>query len=288
VLKGEAGAALVRQAGHWHEWSPRWLPRRAARVVKRWRLRRCAHPVECRLHSGQRLIVSPDDVMQWTVAMHGGWEELIYEAIRPLVAEGSTVLDVGAHIGTSAVVFADWVGASGRVVCFEPFPRHVAQLARNVRLNGFDERVTIEAAAVSDRRCAVAFGTRDAFNGGMSAIGTDEPGHLLVPAIDLDAWTASRQSGPIALAKIDVEGAEWHVLRGMKRGLAARMYRAILVELHPQEIARFGHSAGDVLAILTDASYQLQFWVNDAFTAVWTPESTYVLALAPGTPLSRA
>ena len=60
------------------------------------------------------------------------------------------------------------------------------------------------------------------------------------------------------LIKIDVEGAELIVLRGASR-LLLRNRPAILLSVHPQFLASFQQTVGDIAAFLGDHGYR---WAN--------------------------
>jgi len=78
-----------------------------------------------------------------------GWEYLTPDGIRdylPLRVEGKRVLDVGASIGESAVLFA--FGGARMVVAVEPHPISYSILLENLRLNGVSGAVTAVNAAV--------------------------------------------------------------------------------------------------------------------------------------------
>jgi len=95
----EPGRTTLHRAAEWHEWAPRWLPGRVAAAVKRAALKRYRASVLCRLPSGQQFFADPSDLVQCFVGTTGGWEQLIFEAVRTFVSEGSTVLDIGRTLG---------------------------------------------------------------------------------------------------------------------------------------------------------------------------------------------
>jgi FkbM family methyltransferase len=66
------------------------------------------------------------------------------------LADGATFVDVGAHIGTTTISALAHHGF-GRGVAIEPDPEHLPLLRANLALNQIDERVTVVAAAASDR-----------------------------------------------------------------------------------------------------------------------------------------
>ena len=66
-------------------------------------------------------------------------------ALLAHVRRGDTVWNVGANVGVYTLQLAHMVGDTGRVVAFEPNPRTIAVLRRNVALNGYEDRVLVEA-----------------------------------------------------------------------------------------------------------------------------------------------
>src|SRR4051812_32432261 len=135
-----------------------------------------------------------------------------------LVRSGDLVFDVGANIGEFTGAFRD-LGA--RVVAVEPQPRLAAHLRRRFSA---DPAVTIVETAVSDHAgvatlyctTADALATLEEDR----AAGTTGPGaelewggEITVPLRTLDALVA--EHGRPTLVKIDVEGHELGVVRGL-------------------------------------------------------------------------
>lgn len=60
---------------------------------------------------------------QWisgSICAYGGWEPELQQARHAYIREGSTVVDAGANYGSFTVQYSHWVGATGKVVSFEP------------------------------------------------------------------------------------------------------------------------------------------------------------------------
>jgi len=128
---------------------------------------------------------------------------------------GREVLEVGANIGTTTVPLLTVLGAS-RVHAFEPVPRNLALLERNVALNGLGEAVTVHASAISERPGTVSLTLPDRF-WGSSRVSTGQPGPVHTARCrTIDELIAQRTIDPerLALVWIDVEGHEASVLRG--------------------------------------------------------------------------
>lgn len=258
----EPGRSLVAQAAAWHAWAPRWLPSRLATLVRRQKLRRYEEPVLCNLTGGRQFVAYPSDLLQCIVAANGSWEGELLQAVRPLVRPGAIVLDIGAHVGYSAVMFADWVGDSGRVHCFEPMPDHQKQLLRNLTVNGLERRVNIVSAAVTDGVGECPFFDSRLSNSGMSSlIGPEGRSSRTVKTVSIDAWIANENAAEIAFVKVDVEGAEAMVVRGMIATLQRRRVAAVLIELHPHVVASTG---ADVRRLFRQVGgYELFDWGHD-------------------------
>ncbi len=172
-------------------------------------------------------------------------ERELRDFINARVRPGQSVLDVGAHIGLYALLFAKKVGG-GRVHAFEPNPDTRAALEEHVRLNALGASVTVVPQAVSEKP-----GTADFFClpfEGMSRLG--EPNPLLegrarkvqVPVTTLDAHCAATGLEPDWL-RMDIEGFELGALRGARRTIDARRGRlTIVLEMHPSSWPSIGES----------------------------------------------
>ncbi len=149
--------------------------------------------------------------------LDGYWEIWLTQFLAQSIRPGMTVIDVGANFGYYTLLMADAVGQSGSVIAIEPNPSAVALLKESVLLNGYADRTEIVAQALSDKE-----GT------GLLFCPSSEPKNaLLVPhrhhtngmtlevaTTTLDSVTAGRPR--IDLIKIDAEGAEAAIFRGMR------------------------------------------------------------------------
>ncbi|HYR07233.1 MAG TPA: FkbM family methyltransferase [Longimicrobium sp.] len=158
-------------------------------------------------------------------------------ALRASLPSGGTFVDVGANWGYFTLVAAHAVGSAGRVVALEPDPRVHAELAANLARNGI-RNVAALAVAASDRAGeATLSGYAEADrNRGVSSLVAAPVGDapsFAVRTTPLDDLLDEHGIDAVDLVKIDVEGAEELVVRGMARGLAEGRYRRVLVELHP-------------------------------------------------------
>lgn len=177
--------------------------------------------------------------------------QLFLDRIRP----GDFVLDIGGHTGQYAVLFGVLVGPSGRVVTFEPDPHARAVLERNLALNGLGDRVTIEPLALSDASGELTLWSRggDSMSSlARTGLGTnaDAPDvqAVRVPVQRLDMYLREHNLPAPDVVKLDVEGAEVHVLRGAGELLMSPAF--IVCELHPYAWSELGVAEADLNALL--------------------------------------
>ena len=158
-----------------------------------------------------------------------------YALLDKFLAEGDWALDVGANVGHYAMRMSELVGASGRVVAFEPVPDTFALLAANARWFPHPN-VSLVNVAASDHT-ATAGMQIPRFSEGLvnyyQAEVTSKPAALNVLTVAIDALALPT----IKLAKIDVEGHELAVLRGM-RSLLQRDHPVLIVETGSAETVK--------------------------------------------------
>lgn len=137
-------------------------------------------------------------------------------------------IDVGAHIGTIAIALAA-DHPDLHVIAVEPVPESVEGLRRNVTINGFDDRITIVAAAASapgQKTTTLRWNYRSAANTDEAYIvdsryianifgpADSESDTHRVKTVSLDDLADGYDR--IALIKIDCEGCEWSFLRSSR------------------------------------------------------------------------
>jgi len=154
--------------------------------------------------------------------------------LREIIRPGDTLYDVGANIGLISLLTAlHPSGASARIHSFEPEPRNFAHLQRNLELNGLGDRVRAHAVALGAEKGEAVLHVRGAEGEGRHSIATDKgsSGSIRVPLTTADEFARSVGEPP-DIVKIDVEGAEGQVLRGMENLLESGRPRELLLEIH--------------------------------------------------------
>lgn len=182
----------------------------------------------------------------------GVYERGSTELLRRVLRSGDTMIDIGANIGYFSVVAARAVGHGGRVVAFEPQDRVRRRLEQNLRLNHL-HNVTVRHEALSSSAGEMDFYAPEADTGLASLRHLDGLGATRVETRTFDElW----DGGPVRLVKIDVEGAEEHVLSGMTRCLST--WRPdLLVEVTDTYLRGLGSSARTLFERLTAAGYRM-------------------------------
>jgi FkbM family methyltransferase len=174
------------------------------------------------------------DQISREVCLTGLYEPPVTRLVQQHLRPGGIVVDVGANWGYFSLLAAAAVGASGKVFALEPDPRQFETLSSNVSANGFRHVSPLQAAASAAEGRLSLVGYEDGErNRGVSRLADPASSgrHFDVRATSVDRVTAGCPS--VDIVKIDVEGAEDAVLEGMREGLTARRYRALVLELHP-------------------------------------------------------
>lgn len=161
-------------------------------------------------------------------------------AMRELLRTGDVVLDVGANIGSLAMLAASCVGPDGRVIAVEPLERNRRLLARSVQANRFAWVELIAAAAAAEagelELRTHPWTSNSARPEASGELLRDARGSTVrVPSVVLDDALAGLAR--LDLLKIDVEGMEPLALRGFERGIE-RLRPALLCEFHPWAMER--------------------------------------------------
>ncbi len=168
------------------------------------------------------------------------------EMLRRELHEGDVFCDIGANIGLYSLMAAARVGATGHVYSFEPLAANFASLVENIRANNFCQRMTPFSAALTDAPGMFPFhylSLEPGSSGSQLHEAVDDSEARFVPLVtemkygtSLDELVTSGIMRSPDVVKIDVDGNEARILRGM-RGLLTgdRRPRLVSVEVNARE-----------------------------------------------------
>jgi FkbM family methyltransferase len=165
--------------------------------------------------------------------------------------EGMTVMDVGANLGLYSLLISRAVGPSGKVYAFEPVPEIFARLKEHIALNNATNVIPVPIA-LSDEKGKAKMSVR----GGESSLFrrvSDE--FVEVPTERLNDFVEREGIGRVDAIKLDVEGAELHVIRGADKTIR-RFKPIMMVEINPDTLKAAGTTPQELFDAIVSYGYK--------------------------------
>jgi FkbM family methyltransferase len=162
--------------------------------------------------------------------------------------EGDTVIDIGAHIGRYTITSSKQVGKTGKVVAIEADPDNFQLLKRNIALNKLTNVMPLNYAVFSERTRMKLYeqSASAKYNSLMLARAARTKNYVEVEADTLDSILKLNEVNQVNWIKIDVEGAEFEVLKGSTKTLSSENM-SLLIEIHNIEDPGHHHNIVDFL-----------------------------------------
>jgi len=169
------------------------------------------------------------------------YEPFMTEVVRKMIKPNNYVIDIGANIGYYTLLFSKLVGEGGKVYAFEPASIPYSILLKNIEINNL-KNIVVEKMAVSDKKGTATLYLAD--NLGHSKIGKPDynqkvKNNVEVNSISLDEYFYTYK-GKIDFIKIDVEGAEYLVWKGMVNLIQQNRNIKIITEFTPNFLEEMG------------------------------------------------
>ena len=189
-------------------------------------------------------------------------EKLETKLIMREIKRGDVVLDIGAHIGYYTLLFARLVGPRGKVYAFEPNPYNFSLLKKNVKANGY-KNVVCQQSAVSDKSGRIKLYLSENNTGDHRIYDSgDGRASLPIKCLKLDDYFKG-YDGKINFIKMDVQGAEVNVIKGMSDLLRKNRPAKIVTEFWPFGLKKFGTEIKDYFRLLLEKSFKI-YQINES------------------------
>lgn len=184
-----------------------------------------------------------------------GFEGDTLQLFIKLLKFADTVLDIGANIGIYALIAAT-DNPNRKVYAFEPVPRTVKRLERNIELNKV-ENLQVECSAITnyDGEITLYIPSAAIPRAASTAKGFRESNEAIsVQALTIDSFVTINNISKVDLIKIDTETTEHLVLEGAKNVLE-RDEPIIICEVLKAQTNKLFYS------ILDGTNYKY-FWIS--------------------------
>lgn len=213
------------------------------------------HLAVCRVLGNMKMFVDTrDHVLAPHLVTDGYWESWITLAMLRALKPGMVAVDVGANYGYYTILMGRCVGRTGKVISFEPNPHLATLMRKSLWISGIrliDE--VHEEAAYSTTGEQVRFFIPD--ERPMNARVVDEAPYagtmIDVPTVRLDDVLPER----VDFIKIDAEGGEREIWRGMTRTIANNPQLQIFLEFNPRRTSNY--DPHEFLSTMRDDGFEL-------------------------------
>jgi FkbM family methyltransferase len=175
---------------------------------------------------------------------------LLSAALRP----GDTFIDVGANEGMISLLASHIVGSGGKVISFEPNPKPRAVFQAAIERNKISNIILQNVGLGADD--GVFQLTVPKINTGEGSFGKPNYPPDLVNVVDCAVFRADDVLYDISprLIKIDVEGFEYQVVKGMVRTIE-RSHPAIVMEIVSSHLKAAGTSVQELASFMMSKGY---------------------------------
>jgi FkbM family methyltransferase len=185
-------------------------------------------------------------------------EDDIIEHFTP--KEGDIVVDIGAHMGRYTIISSKRVGANGKVVAIEADPSNFEMLKSNIKLNQLTNVTPLNYAVYSKETKIKLYlpeveSGYTIYNTIISNRARTEDKFVEVNANTLDCLLQLNEirQEEVNWIKIDVEGAEFEVLKGATNVLSKSKDIALLIEVHGLDNYR------PILEFVSSYNFKIEF-----------------------------
>ncbi len=177
--------------------------------------------------------------------------------LRSVFFPGMVLLDIGANVGYYTALGGHKAGSQGRVIALEPDPENFKYLSETVKANGLKNARCIQVAAADHVGSGKLYVSAN--NRGDNRLYSNElaSSTIEIRITTIDALLGELGVEHVDIIKIDVQGAEGLVLKGMKETLRDPGSLIVLTEFWPDGLRRANTDPKKLLLSLEESGLQI-------------------------------
>ena len=182
------------------------------------------------------------------------WEPETTDIVKREVKEGMTCIDIGASIGYFTLLFSRQVGPTGHVISIEPTDFQQPYLRKNVKNNGYSDRVEIHNVGAWDKS-------------EMKAMPPCAPPYVqtFIQCKPVDDIVAGRK---IDFIKMDCDGPEPKIVRGLEKTFQNNPQLKMVCEYYPKYQMDAGLDPAEFREVI-DKYFQIEIVPGDYSENCW-------------------
>ena len=203
------------------------------------------------------LFLNPNDPVVSGALFFNVYERSESKFIKSICFKGMQALDIGANIGYYSTLISQAAGENGLILAIEPDPESYKYLSKTINSCKFKNILPFPFAASDIKQKLPLFISKDN-RGDNRLYQSDQLREAIkVDCLTVDELLIKNQINTLDFIKIDVQGYEPKVFKGMKSIIKSSDKLILLTEFWPKGIFQAGENPKDFLRTLRELEFQL-------------------------------
>jgi len=193
--------------------------------------------------------------------LYGIRERECTKIFKKELTERTKLMDIGANIGYYTLITASIIGYLGKVYAIEPEKRNFEILKKNVKLN-FYRNVELYNLAIGDKNEERFLAKSGCSNLHRVAKMSDykKMNKKRIGVVTADEFLRNKT---VNFIKMDVEGFEYYIIKGMSKTLSKNTKLKMFIEVHPENIRNYyGENIETMLEYLASGNFKLKYLIT--------------------------
>ena len=203
------------------------------------------------------LYLNPNDPVVSGAIFFNVYEKSESKFIKSSCFEGMNILDIGAIIGYYTALFSQLAGVNGTVIAVEPDEESYKYLTKSVNSFNYKNVFSFRLAASDTKQKLPLYLSKDNRGDNRLYSTNKKRNSIIVECLTVDELLKNNNIENLDLIKIDVQGYEPKVLKGMRNIVKSSKKLIILSEFWPKGILEAGENPKEFLTTLRKMQFQL-------------------------------